>query len=53
MVTVVNTTLETAVMLRHDHRRPASSIPDQELGIAALLLLLAVLLTVIFVPGIA
>ena len=53
VVTVVTTTLEIAVMLRPDHRRPASSIPDQELGIAALLLLLVVLLTVIFVPGIA
>ncbi len=40
-------------MLRHDHRRQRSSIPDRELGIAALLLLLVVLLTVIFVPGIA
>ena len=40
-------------MLRHDHPRQASAIPDQELGIASLLLLLAVLLTVIFVPGIA
>jgi hypothetical protein len=53
VVTVVNTTLEIAAMLRHDHRRPASSIPDQELGIAALLLLLVVLLTVIFVPGLS
>jgi hypothetical protein len=39
-------------MLRHEHRRD-STIPDQELGIAALLLLFVVLLTVIFVPGIA
>jgi hypothetical protein len=53
VVTVVNTTLEIAAMLRHDHRRPASSIPDQELGIAALVLLLVVLLTVIFVPGLS
>jgi hypothetical protein len=40
-------------MLRHEHRGRASTIPDRELGIAALLLLLVVLLTVIFVPGIA
>jgi hypothetical protein len=40
-------------MLRHEGRRPSSTIPDGELGIAALMLLLVVLLTVIFVPGIA
>ena len=40
-------------MLRNDPSRQASSIPDHELGIAALLLLLVVLLTVILVPGIA
>jgi hypothetical protein len=39
-------------MLRHEHRR-TRTIPDQELGIAAVLLLFVVLLTVIFVPGFA
>jgi hypothetical protein len=37
-------------MLRHHHRRDSSTIPDLELGIASLLLFLAVLLTVVFVP---
>jgi hypothetical protein len=40
-------------MLRHDPRHNSSTIPDRELGIAAVLLMLVVLLTVIFVPGIA
>jgi len=40
-------------MLRHNPRHSSSTIPDRELGIAALMLLLVVLLTVIFVPGIA
>jgi hypothetical protein len=38
-------------MLRHDHHRKTQTVSDRELGIAALLLLLAVLLTVVFVPG--
>ena len=40
-------------MLRHEHQRTSSTISDRELGIAALMLLIVVLLTVIFVPGIA
>jgi len=40
-------------MLRHEPRRSTSQIPDVELGIAAFMLLVVVLLTVIFVPGIA
>ena len=40
-------------MLRHDHRRTTSRISDRELGIAAFLLLIVLLLTVIVVPGIA
>ncbi len=40
-------------MLRHEPRRDTSTISDRELGIAAILLLFVVLLTVIVVPGIA
>jgi hypothetical protein len=40
-------------MLRHHHRRPTASVSDVELGIAALLLLVTVVLAVAFVPAIA
>jgi hypothetical protein len=40
-------------MLRREPDRQPTAIPDRELGVAALLLLLAVLLTVTFVPGLA
>lgn len=38
-------------MLRHDHHRKTQTVSDRELGIAAMMLLLVVLLTVAFVPG--
>ena len=40
-------------MLRHHHPRPTASVSDVELGIAALLLLVTVVLAVAFVPAIA
>ncbi len=40
-------------MFRHDHRRRSATISDVELGIAALLLLVVVVLAVAFVPAIA
>ena len=40
-------------MLRHDHRRQSATVSDVELGIAALLLLVTVVLTVAFVPAFA
>lgn len=41
-------------MLRHHHhRRDAVTISDVELGLAAVLLFVAVILTVIFVPAVA
>lgn len=40
-------------MLRRDPSRHPASVSDRELGIAAMLLLLAVLLTTVFVPGLA
>jgi hypothetical protein len=45
--------LESAPMLRRDPRNEPAAIPDRELGIAALLLLITVVLTAIVVPGIA
>ena len=39
-------------MIRHDPHRPAS-VSDVELGVAALLLLVVVVLAVAFVPAIA
>ena len=39
-------------MLRHHPRPQPSTVSDRELGIAAMLLLLAVVLTVAFAPGI-
>jgi hypothetical protein len=40
-------------MLRHDPHRPTASVSDVELGIAALLLLVTVVLAVAFLPSIA
>ena len=40
-------------MLRHDSRRTPSAVSNTELGIAALLLLVAVVLTTIVVPALA
>jgi len=39
-------------MLRQDHRREHAIVSDRELGIAAMLLLIAVVLTVAFAPSI-
>ncbi len=39
-------------MLRNQPGQPPATIPDTELGVAALLLLLTVVLAVILVPGI-
>lgn len=38
-------------MIRHEHRRETRTVSDRELGIAAMMLLLVVVLTVLFVPG--
>lgn len=38
-------------MLRHNHHRKTQTVSDRELGIAAMLLLVAVVLTVVLVPG--
>jgi len=40
-------------MLRHEPRQDPANVPDRELGIAALLLLVAVVLTALVVPAIA
>ena len=41
-------------MLRHEPRRnPATTVSDRELGIAAMLLLVAVVLTALVVPALA
>jgi hypothetical protein len=40
-------------MLRRDPNPQPASIPDRELGIAALLLLLVLVLTTLVVPGLA
>ena len=37
-------------MIRHEHRRQTRTVSDRELGIAAMLLLLVVVLTVALVP---
>lgn len=39
-------------MLRHEPRQDPATIPDRELGIAAMLLLVAVVLTALIVPTI-
>ncbi|MGH2444865.1 MAG: hypothetical protein ACRDGD_02315 [Candidatus Limnocylindria bacterium] len=39
-------------MLRHEPSRDHVRVPDRELGIAAVLLLLTVFLTVVLAPGI-
>lgn len=46
------TTPESTTMLRNDPRHDHATISDRELGIAALLLLLTVVLAVVFVPAI-
>jgi hypothetical protein len=40
-------------MIRRDNPRSPTAVSDVELGIAALLLLVVVVLTVAFVPGLA
>jgi hypothetical protein len=40
-------------MLRHEPRQDAANVSDRELGIAALLLLVTVVLTALIVPAIA
>jgi hypothetical protein len=40
-------------MLRREPRPEPATIPDRELGIAAMLLLVAVVLTALVVPGLA
>lgn len=40
-------------MFRRENRRSHAAVSDTELGIAALLLLIVVVLAVAFVPGIA
>ena len=40
-------------MIRRENPRSPTAVSDVELGIAALLLLVVVLLAVVFVPGIA
>jgi hypothetical protein len=40
-------------MIRRENPRPSTAVSDVELGIAALLLLVVVVLAVTFVPGIA
>lgn len=45
------TTPESIRVLRHHPRHEPATISDRELGVAALLLLLAVVLAVVFVPG--
>ena len=40
-------------MLRHQPSDDTTTLPDRELGLAALLLLVTVVLTVIIVPAIA
>jgi hypothetical protein len=40
-------------MIRHEDRRHHDAVADTELGIAALLLFIVVLLTVAFVPAFA
>lgn len=40
-------------MLRHEHRQAVTPVSDRELGIAAMLLLLTVVLTALIVPAIA
>ena len=40
-------------MLRHHHPRPTATVSDVELGIAALMLLIGVVLAVAFIPAIA
>ena len=38
-------------MIRHDHSQRTQTVSDRELGIAALMLLLVMVLTVVVVPG--
>lgn len=38
-------------MLRHEHRRDSTTVSDRELGIAAMLLLLLVVLSVAILPS--
>jgi hypothetical protein len=40
-------------MLRRDPNPQPASVPDRELGIAAMLLLVALVLTTVVVPGLA
>ena len=40
-------------MIRRENRRSPAAVSDAELGIAALLLFVVVLLTVVFVPAFA
>jgi len=40
-------------MLRHEPRHHATTVSDRELGIAAMLLLVTVVLTALIVPAIA
>jgi hypothetical protein len=40
-------------MLRHEPRREPATVSDRELGVAAMLLLLLVVLTALVIPAIA
>lgn len=51
--TVTVTIQERPEMLRREPSREPATISDRELGIAAMLLLVVVVLTAIVVPGIA
>ena len=47
------TSPESITVLRHHPRHEPATVSDVELGIAALLLLFAVVLAVVFVPAVA
>ena len=50
---VPHTPGDPSQMLRHHHPRPTATVSDVELGIAALMLLITVVLAVAFIPAFA